>query len=79
MDVLGSAIRAEKEHDIEGALHAKEIVQRMDDWSRKVWVPRECGYSWREIGRTLGIPAVNVMLRFRRRMKILGARLSGRM
>jgi DNA-directed RNA polymerase specialized sigma24 family protein len=78
LDVLGSANRAEKEHDIEGSLHAKEIVQRMDDWSRKVWVAREYGYSWKEIGRTLGIPALSVMLRFRRRMKILGVRLSGR-
>lgn len=77
LEVLGSGSRTEKEHDVEGALHAQEIIGRMDEWSRKVWIAREYGYSWKEIGRTFGIPGVSAMLRFRRRMKILGARLSG--
>jgi DNA-directed RNA polymerase specialized sigma24 family protein len=49
----------------------------MDAWSRKVWVAREYGYTWNHIGHVLGIPGDSVMLRFRRRMKILRARLSG--
>ncbi len=76
LEVLGTASHAE-EHDIEGTLHAQEILDRMDEWSRKVWVAREYGYTWRHIGRVLGIPGDSVMLRFRRRMKILRARLSG--
>ena len=39
----------------------------MDAWSRKVWVAREYGYTWKHIGRVLGIPSDSVMLRFRRR------------
>ncbi len=66
-----------EQHDIEGTLHAQEILDRMDEWSRKVWVAREYGYTWKHIGRVLGIPGDSVMLRFRRRMKILRARLSG--
>lgn len=78
LEVLGAPSHAGREHDIERAIHAQEILQRMDVWSRKVWIAREYGYSWKQIGNRLGIPGDSVMLRFRRRMKILGARLSGR-
>ncbi len=76
LEVLGKTSHAEQ-HDIEDTLHAKEILDRMDEWSRKVWVAREYGYTWKHIGRVLGIPGDSVMLRFRRRMKILRARFSG--
>ena len=76
LDLLGRTSHAEQ-HDIESTLHAQEILDRMDAWSRKVWVAREYGYTWKHIGRVLGIPGDSVMLRFRRRMKILRARLSG--
>ena len=76
LEVLGAANQTEQ-RDIEGTLHAQEILDRMDAWSRKVWVAREYGYTWKHIGGVLGIPGDSVMLRFRRRMKILRARLSG--
>jgi len=76
LEVLGKTSHAEQ-HDIEGTLHAQEILDRMDEWSRKVWVAREYGYTWKHIGHVLGVPGDSVMLRFRRRMKILRARLSG--
>jgi len=76
LEVIGKTSYAEQ-HDIEGTLHAQEILDRMDEWSRKVWVAREYGYTWRHIGRVPGIPGDSVMLRFRRRMKILRARLTG--
>jgi hypothetical protein len=43
LEVLGAANQAEQQ-DIEGTLHAQEILDRMDAWSRKVWVAREYGY-----------------------------------
>lgn len=76
LEVLGKTSHADQHH-IEGTLHAQEILDRMDDWSRKVWIAREYGYTWKHIGRVLGIPGDSVMLRFRRRMKNLRARLSG--
>ena len=63
--------------DIEGKVHAREILDRMDEWSRKVWIAREYGYTWKQIGDVLGTPGDSVMLRFRRRMKILRERLFG--
>ena len=65
------------EDDIEGKVHAQEILDRMDEWSRKVWIAREYGYTWKQIGDVLGTPGDSVMLRFRRRMKILRGRLFG--
>ena len=76
LEVLGKTSHAEQ-HAIEDTLRAKEILDRMDEWSRKVWVAREYGYTWKHIGHVLGVPGDSVMLRFRRRMKILRARLSG--
>jgi len=63
--------------DIEGKVHAREILDRMDEWSRRVWIAREYGYTWKQIGDVLGTPGDSVMLRFRRRMKILRERLFG--
>ena len=63
--------------DIEGKVHAREILDRMDEWSRRVWIAREYGYTWKQIGDALGTPGDSVMLRFRRRMKILRERLFG--
>ena len=76
LEVLGKSSHVEQ-HDIEDKLHAQEILDRMDEWSRKVWVAREYGYTWKHIGGVLGVPGDSVMLRFRRRMKILRSRLSG--
>ena len=78
LEVLGAVSRADSWQDIEGDIHAQEIVQRMDSWSREVWVAREYGYSWKDIGDRLGVPGNDVMLRFRRRMSILRERLSRR-
>jgi len=43
LEFLGGANHAEKQ-DTESTLHAQEILDRMDAWSRKVWVAREYGY-----------------------------------
>ena len=79
LEVLGAASRREQEQGLEGVIYAKEIIQRMDSWSREIWVAREYGYSWKDIGDRLGMPGHHVMLRFRRLMKILGERLSRRL
>jgi DNA-directed RNA polymerase specialized sigma24 family protein len=78
LEVLGAASRGERQQDLEGTIYTKEIIQRMDSWSREVWVAREYGYSWKDIGDRLGMPGNDVMLRFRRRMSILRERLSRR-
>src|SRR6202140_5650104 len=53
LEVLGAANRVEQQ-DIEGTLHAQEILDRMDAWSRRVWVARWDGYPWTQRGLVLG-------------------------
>jgi DNA-directed RNA polymerase specialized sigma24 family protein len=78
LELLGATSHSVREHDFERDIHAKEIVQRMDAWSRRIWAAHDlCGYSWNEIGHVLGIPGLQVMRRFRHRMDILRARLTG--
>jgi DNA-directed RNA polymerase specialized sigma24 family protein len=76
LEVLDKTSHA-KQHDIEDSARAREILDRMDKWTREVWVAREYGYSWKHIGHVLGLSGISVMLRFRRRMKLLRERLSG--
>ena len=76
LELLGKTSRGVQD-DLEGKVHAREILDRMDEWSRKVWIAREYGYTWKQIGDVLGAPGDSVMLRFRRRMKILRERLFG--
>ena len=76
LEVLAKTSHA-KQHDIEDSAHAREILDRMDKWTREVWIAREYGYSWKHIGGVLGLSGISVMLRFRRRMKLLRERLSG--
>jgi hypothetical protein len=76
LEVLAKTSDA-KQHHIEDAAHAREILDRMDKWTREVWVAREYGYSWKQIGHVYGMSGLSAMLRFRRRMKILRERLSG--
>src|ERR1700739_3727340 len=40
LEILAKTSHAEQ-HNIEDRLHAREILDRMDEWSRKVWVARE--------------------------------------
>jgi len=76
LELLGKTSRGVQD-DLEGKVHAREILDRMDEWSRRVWIAREYGYTWKQIGDVLGAPGDSVMLRFRRRMKILRERLFG--
>jgi len=76
LEVLAKTNHA-KQHGIEDSAHAREILDRMDKWTREVWAAREYGYSWRRIGHVYGMSGLSAMLRFRRRMKILRERLSG--
>ncbi len=49
LDVLVKTSHS-KHHDIEDSAHARQILDRMDKWTREIWVAREYGYP----GSTLG-------------------------
>ena len=51
--------------DIEQSVQIREAIESMDEWSRKVWIARKYGYSWREIASFHGITEIQAKLKFR--------------
>ena len=62
-------------HDLEQSIQVNEAVRRMGDWTRKVWVARQYGYSWKEIAVQMGLTEPQAKLRFRYAISRLRARL----
>ena len=51
--------------EIEQSVQIREAIESMDEWSRKVWIARKYGYSWREIASFHGITEIQAKLKFR--------------
>lgn len=63
--------------DFERRVLAKEVFSFMDKWMKRVWTARRYGYSWKNIGRHLGIGEDRVKMKFRYKLTILRVRLGG--
>ena len=53
LEVLRQAHDSKAARDIEQSALAKEAVQNLDEWPRKVWIARKYGYSFPEIASFL--------------------------
>ena len=62
---LRQAHHSEVQRTLDQSLQVQEAVRRMDDWTRKVWVARQYGYSWREIAEHFDLTEPQAKLRFR--------------
>jgi DNA-directed RNA polymerase specialized sigma24 family protein len=51
--------------ELEETIQVNEAVRSMDEWTRKVWIARQYGYSWREIASHLRLTEPQAKLRFR--------------
>jgi hypothetical protein len=49
---------------LERAIAIREIADRMDGWTRKVWRARQLGYTWKEIASWLGISEQQAKMKF---------------
>jgi RNA polymerase sigma factor (sigma-70 family) len=65
LEVLRQSHDSKAARDIERSAQAKEAVQNLDEWPRKVWIARKYGYSFPEIASFLGMSEAQVKLRFR--------------
>jgi RNA polymerase sigma factor (sigma-70 family) len=65
LEVLRQAHDSKAARDIEQSAQAKEAVQKLDEWPRKVWIARKYGYSFPEIASFFGMSEAQVKLRFR--------------
>jgi DNA-directed RNA polymerase specialized sigma24 family protein len=61
--------------DLDRSIEIKEVIQNMDEWTRKVWIARQYGYSWREIATHLRLTEPQAKLRFRYAIGKLRSRL----
>ena len=49
-----SVLDTEWAEELERAIAVRQITNRMDGWTKKVWQARQYGYSWKEISLWLG-------------------------
>jgi DNA-directed RNA polymerase specialized sigma24 family protein len=50
--------------ELERAIAIREIADRMDGWTRKVWQARQFGYTWKEIALWLGVSEQQAKMKF---------------
>ena len=50
--------------ELERAIAVREITDRMDPWTKKVWQARQLGYSWKEIATWLGVSEQQAKMKF---------------
>ena len=50
--------------ELERAITIREIADRMDGWTRKVWRARQLGYTWKEISSWLGVSEQQAKMKF---------------
>ena len=55
LEQIESAQDTEWVSELERAITVKQIMSRMDGWTRKVWRARQYGYSWKEISAWSGL------------------------
>ena len=59
-----AALDTEWAEQLERAIAVKQITDRMDPWTKKVWQGWQYGYSWKEIARWLGITEQQAKMKF---------------
>ena len=69
---------SEVQRILEQQIQVREAIEKMDDWTRKVWAARQYGYSWREIADYFGLTEPQVKLRFRYAINRLRTRFNRR-
>ena len=62
--------------DLDRSIQVKQTIESMDVWTRRVWMARQAGYSWKEIAARLRLTEPQAKLRFRYAIGRLCARFS---
>jgi DNA-directed RNA polymerase specialized sigma24 family protein len=62
---------------LENHVLIKELLRRMDEWTRTVWMERRYGYSWRKIAKHLGMNEHQLKMRFRYNIEKLRRQIDG--
>ena len=78
LEQLPSAWDTKSSRDLEKSIQVNEIVQNMDDWTRRAWIAKQYGYSWREIAEHAGLSEKTAKARFHNALRKLATRLGYR-
>ena len=62
---------------LENHVLIKELLRRMDEWTRTVWMERRYGYCWRKIAKHLGMNEHQLKMRFRYNIEKLRRQIDG--
>ena len=63
--------------DLEDEILVRELLRRMDDWTRKVFLEIRFGLEWREIAKHMGMNQQQVKMRFQRNIEQLKREIEG--
>ena len=75
LELLPGARDLKSARDLELSVQVKEVIQNMDDWTRRAWAAKVYGYTWREIAGHMGLSEHQAKLRFGYALRKLAARL----
>jgi hypothetical protein len=64
LDLLEAAQRTEWVLELERKIALRQVTERMDGWTKKVWQARQYGYSWKEISTWLGVTEHQAKMKF---------------
>lgn len=64
LEKFEAALNTEWAEQLERAIAVRQITDRMDGWTKKVWQARQYGYSWKEISRWLSITEQQAKMKF---------------
>ncbi len=64
LEQFEAAVDTEWAEQLERAIAVRQITERMDGWTRKVWQARQYGYSWKDISRWLGVTEQQAKMKF---------------
>jgi len=64
LDLLETTQNAEWVSQLERKIVIRQVTERMDGWTKKVWQARQYGYSWKEISTWLGITEHQAKMKF---------------
>ena len=59
-----AALDTEWAEQLERAIAVRQVTDRMDGWTRKVWQARQYGYSWKDISVWLGVTEQQAKMKF---------------
>lgn len=70
-----AAVDTEWAEQLERAIALRQITDRMDGWTKKVWQARQYGYSWKNIATWLGITEQQAKMKFKYNLEKIRQRI----